>query len=146
METKICLKCHEEKPVEEFNWRSKKKGTKQPRCKVCTRTQIRGHYEENKKYYVDKARRFSDKRRKQNRKMLLDYFSEHACVDCDETDPRCLTFDHVRGKKTMNVSQMVGDFSWMEIQKEIQKCEVRCANCHMKKTADEFGWYTSKTP
>jgi hypothetical protein len=27
------------------------------------------------------------------------------------------------------------------INNEILKCEVRCANCHTRKTAEQFGWF-----
>ena len=146
METKNCSRCGKKKATEEFNWRNKAKGTKAVACKTCTRLQTKRHHANNRDYYSNKARRFSDTRRKQVHSLLLEYFEEHHCVDCEESDPRCLTFDHVRGKKNMNISTMIKDHSWESIQKEIKKCDVRCSNCHMKKTADDFGWFTSKAP
>jgi hypothetical protein len=53
-----------------------------------------------------------------------------------------LEFDHVRGVKVRNISEMVrGKFSWRRILEEIEKCEVRCANCHRRKTARDFKWF-----
>jgi len=30
---------------------------------------------------------------------------------------------------------------WARITAEIEKCVVRCANCHQRRTARQFGWY-----
>src|SRR5713101_3507910 len=66
-----------------------------------------------------------------NRTKLFAYLSQHPCVDCGETDAHVLEFDHVKGKKSNNISKMVMDgYSWSTIETEIAKCEVRCANCH----------------
>jgi len=79
----------------------------------------------------NKARRYS-----------YEYLKSHACVDCGEVDPEVLTFDHVRGKKTDNVSRMVSKgMSIKKIAAEISKCDVRCFNCHARKTARDFNWY-----
>jgi hypothetical protein len=52
-----------------------------------------------------------------------------------------LEFDH-RGNKVKNVSEMLGSScTWGTILKEINKCDVRCSNCHKIKTAKDFGWY-----
>jgi hypothetical protein len=65
-------------------------------------------------------------------------------VDCGETDPVVLEFDHVRDKlKDIGYMVTVG-FSWSAIQLEIEKCEVRCANCHRRKTARVQGIYDAK--
>jgi hypothetical protein len=58
-------------------------------------------------------------------------------------DPRALEFDHFRDKK-YNLAKMVGAGYCIEtIEKEIEKCEVRCANCHNIKTAVERSYYSN---
>lgn len=62
--------------------------------------------------------------------------------DCGENDPACLDFDHIKGEKIDSVSQLcMRAYSLNKILKEIEKCELRCANCHRKKTAKDFNWY-----
>lgn len=57
-----------------------------------------------------------------------------GCVDCGITNHIMLDFDHLKDKK-YNISRMIHDgFSWKAIKKEIEKCEVVCANCHRVRT------------
>jgi len=52
-----------------------------------------------------------------------------------------LEFDHDEDKER-SISQLVLDgVSWLRISQEIDKCKVRCANCHRKRTAKQLGWY-----
>jgi len=83
--------------------------------------------------------------RQRNRQKVFEYLSTHSCVDCAETHPATLDFDHVRGEKSWCVGRAVSGShrSWDRILEEIAKCEVRCANCHRKKTAIDFNWYIS---
>ena len=72
---------------------------------------------------------------------LLAYLSAHPCVDCFEVDPLVLDFDHRdAAAKRINVSDMLDDYSWQRIEAEISKCDVRCANCHRRRTAHQFKW------
>ena len=74
--------------------------------------------------------------------MVLEYLLEHPCVDCGESNPIVLEFDHVRGKKYKAVSELMSwDYSLKTLKDEIAKCDVRCANCHRIKTAQERGWH-----
>lgn len=80
----------------------------------------------------------------ENRLRLWRYLADHPCVDCGESDPVVLEFDHLFDK-SYNVSQMVSNsFAWETVEREIAKCEVRCASCHLRKTAREQGIYDRK--
>ena len=136
MESRICSKCGEERPVEHFTFKNLAKGIRHNRCRDCTREAVREHYQAHQSYYVRKARTRNAEVIAAQREWVLNYLELHPCVDCGEADPRCLDFDHVRGKKICHVSRMLGDYGWTAIEAEIAKCEVRCANCHRKRTAE----------
>lgn len=81
--------------------------------------------------------------RDRNRQYVWNYYQSHPCVDCNESDPRVLELDHVRGKKVAGVSQLVHNTTSLKrIDEEIAKCEVVCANCHRIRTCDTQGWYS----
>src|SRR5207302_6595194 len=78
---------------------------------------------------------------KQNRRLLQDYLRSHPCVDCGETDIVTLQFDHRdRATKRKEVALLVVQTAWSIVQTEIAKCDVRCANCHRRRTALQLGW------
>lgn len=76
-----------------------------------------------------------------NAQFVLEYLMTHPCVDCGESAPVVLEFDHVKGNKVSSISAMVSAGRAIAvIQAEISKCEVRCANCHRAKTVTQLGW------
>jgi hypothetical protein len=78
---------------------------------------------------------------------ILSYKYLHPCKDCGITNPVVLEFDHIRGKKVDNISDMPGKYPWLDIIREIKKCDVVCANCHRLRTAkkaDTFHKYRMK--
>lgn len=79
-------------------------------------------------------------RQKDNRLKLIEYLKEHPCVDCKESDPVVLEFDHDKGKKEANVGSLIQNASWERVLIEIAKCSVRCANCHRRRTAKQRKW------
>ena len=71
------------------------------------------------------------KAKKRNRKFVESYLLSHPCIDCGNSDIRVLEFDHVRGEKLGNISHAVQRaWSIEKLKAEIDKCEVRCCNCH----------------
>ncbi len=82
-----------------------------------------------KKLQSQKSRKRAVKR---NRKYVEKYKLDRPCP-CGETEPCCLSFHHNNGDKTGNISDMVNrGYGLTRIQKEIDKCNVLCLNCHAK--------------
>lgn len=52
---RICTKCLEEQPEENFAFKNKAKGIRNTQCKVCTRLASKKHYTEFKKKYVKRS-------------------------------------------------------------------------------------------
>lgn len=143
---KKCGYCHSEKKFSEFSFKSKSRGTLQNWCKSCQKLYKDEHYKQNSSFYVKKARERNLKTRKLYREKIVKILENNPCVDCGERDIFVLEFDHVRGKKVECISKLVQDVvSWKRIESEIAKCEVRCANCHRRKTIKQFGFYEVKT-
>lgn len=138
---KQCHTCKLPKFLEEFGNNKNTKDGKQPYCKVCSSLKDKKHYE-NSDFRKKAIRKASNESRERNIVYILDYLRSHPCVDCGEDDPIVLDFDH-RHDKSYNVACMVYH-SLESVQKEMKKCDVRCANCHRRKTAKEFGYFRYK--
>ena len=135
---KRCGKCGKKKPFSDFNRFIRAKDGLQPYCRVCARAYYQARNTE--------IRALIQARKRQLRTELLlfvrAYLLEHPCTDCGERDPVVLEFDHVRGVKAGNVSTMMREpVTLKRLQEEIAKCDVRCANCHRRRTARTLGWY-----
>jgi hypothetical protein len=131
MTTKICTGCNQPKDAEnDFSWSIF--GVKRhPRCKECRAKERMERYYRNPQpeleYKWDRQLRM----REQAKAFIEEYKSTHPCTDCGKTDPRFLTFDHVRGTKKKAISDMVNlGYTVEAIQAELEKCEVRCLECH----------------
>lgn len=139
---KTCCNCKKLKPLDDFFWKIKDI-TKQSRCKDCHRIYNRNHYHKNKERYKKRIAKNNKDARLRRQKFIYNYLSKNPCIVCGEKDPVVLDFDHTdRKKKFASVSYMISKgYSISRVKEEINKCEIRCANCHRKKTAKELGWY-----
>lgn len=147
METKKCGTCSEIKLLTEFNYRNRKKNTRTAYCKKCHSIYLKKHYKENLEYYLRKAKHRREICSKLNINRLSEYLNTHSCVDCGESDVIVLELDHIKGKKKGEVGVLaVQGYSWGTVAREIEKCEVRCANCRRRKTAKERGWDKKYAP
>ena len=137
---KYCYDCSSSKSLDEFSWNNKKKGIKAQRCKPCQNARTRKHYQENKDTYNSNK----NKNWNRSRKYVFDYLMEHPCITCGEADPRVLEFDH-RDPSTKEFSICDGvqrRMSKARLDSEIAKCDVLCSNCHARKTAIDYKYFT----
>ena len=96
----------------------------------------RRHYQRNKEAMKARAKAFAPTHRARIREIIRTYLETHPCVDCGESDPIVLEFDHRDEKeKAFNIGDGVArTYAVKRIMDEIAKCDVRCANCHRRKT------------
>jgi hypothetical protein len=138
---KRCPRCCRLLPIEKFDRRSPSKQRLRAYCRSCHDSYIRDYYRTHVAQYSAHRLRNVRRYRLRNQRLCDAYLSSHPCIDCGETDHVVLEFDHVRGLKRENVAQMVRDgVAWRMVEEEIAKCEVRCANCHRRRTALQLRW------
>ncbi len=138
---KKCSECGLLKSIEEYHW---KVGSRRSNCRNCVAKYTKQHYLENKSYYIKKAKINRKNAQVRLREFLFNYKKDHPCIDCGETDPIVLEFDHLHNKSDGLASMVTRAFSLRIIIEEIAKCEVVCANCHRKRTSKQFNWYNRR--
>ena len=134
-----CSRCREEKPDEDFAWRRRERGQRDTYCRPCRAEYHREHYLANKQRYIDAAARRKKILLQERFIFLMAYFDDHPCVDCGETDPIVLEFDHL-GDKKFGIADGIRNRNWDDVLNEIAKCEVVCANCHRRRTVKRGGF------
>jgi hypothetical protein len=137
----ICCRCGQLKTVGEFSFKDQPRGILHSYCRVCHKAWNRGHYERNRDRYIATAKRNTALYQAEKLRQLLNYLRDHPCIDCGETDPVVLDFDHRDPSlKRMEVGNLVRYAAWATVESEISMCDVRCANCHRRRTAAQFRW------
>lgn len=130
---KTCTRCRVTQPIDSFMWRSRAAGRRDDWCRTCRSEYHHDHYLRNKARYIEHAARRARRASVERAVFFVAYFEAHPCVDCGETDPVVLEFDHLRDKE-FTIGQIVGDSSWPRLVAEIAKCQVVCRNCHGRRT------------
>lgn len=139
---KTCSSCKIDKDESEYNKATRRADGLQTNCKVCSRNKSQEYYSRNKEAHCRTIHAARSARRKLNQTKLVEYLSDKKCADCPESDMLTFDFDHVSGTKSYNIAMMCSQgCSWDTILLEIEKCVIRCANCHRRKTARDQGWF-----
>lgn len=126
---KHCGACRRDLPIEAFN----RDGTsgRQDWCREC----FKAYFRKRGTKHLGQVRKSVQRRRLRARTYVLGVLQRSRCVDCGDHRLVVLDFDHVRGVKAAVISRLVyAGASIDKIQREIDKCEVVCANCHRRRT------------
>lgn len=144
MDQRTCKKCGFPKPLDRFAQYKGRDGIMRARgtCWDCRDNKNRYTTEQLQEYRRDyNAGKRTEKREKDHQRRLagktyVDSCKDVPCADCGQRwPPEAMDFDHVRGKKSRNVAQMVSSAYKLDLIKvEIAKCEVVCACCHRIRT------------
>lgn len=85
----------------------------------------------NKKHF----QQIQEKHREKRRRWFTELKMKFSCIECGESDPRCLDFHHRDPKsKKDTISRIVTNNSINDVMKELKKCDPLCSNCHRKIT------------
>ena len=146
MKRKRCSKCGRTRNIDAFAWKIKAKGTRQAWCRDCQKVYSRRYYSEHRKECIARAAVNNKVMKERAMAWVMNYLSSHPCVDCGESDPLLLDFDHVSGEKKFSVSNAINrqKAGVQKIAKEVEKCVVRCSNCHRRKTATTNGFWKTR--
>lgn len=140
---KVCTRCKNPKPLKDFAKKSASKDGLAPWCKACFAENAAEKYKSDPN---ERARKVRNRQtlRQRNQALVRQYLEGRACIDCTIWDWRVLQFDH-RGDepKEFNIGDALGWYSAGRLLREIEKCDVRCANCHQIKTAERSGLWRS---
>lgn len=127
---KTCSKCKTSKPLIEFNFRYRASGIRHSYCKDCGKGLTRSHYRNHKRQYLKRNARSYLKRRE-----LIRGMKSRPCADCGIQYPYyVMDFDHREGETKEYELSRTERMTIRAIMREIEKCDVVCANCHRERT------------
>jgi 5-methylcytosine-specific restriction endonuclease McrA len=115
----VCANCHRRRTARRSGWRRA-----EPDWRAEASTRLPGE--------------------ERNIRFVYEHLEHAECVDCGVTDIVVLDFDHVAGKRATVVQLARSGCGLATLRDEIARCEVRCANCHRRITAERGGHYRAK--
>ena len=140
-EEKICTLCQLIKNIDDFDFKSKKKSIRHSACKDCRKSYNKQHYKDNKNLYLEKAKQNNKVYKKRNYDFLIEFKKDKPCMDCGQLFPHyVMDFDHLPSEvKKDNIAKIKNSsLSVSILQKEIEKCELICSNCHRIRTWNRY--------
>ena len=129
---KLCSKCRQVLPLDNFTKNASKSDGLHHHCRECKRLGQAA-------WYTSHSEEHAVRTNKRRRVYMAKFrnIKSGPCVDCRVEYPwYMMDFDHLPGTvKIGNVSDMIAsEKSERLIMEEIAKCEVVCSNCHRERT------------
>lgn len=124
---KTCSKCKQEKKLEDFPVNRSKADGRGYNCRECHKEYVNIHYVNNKEQYLRK----NDVTNKRNIEYCKKLREDSGCSNCNEHRWWVLQFHHLRDKKYSISTLTRSSCSMSTLKKELRKCVILCANCHI---------------
>lgn len=119
----MCANCHQR-----FTWSARSAHYRRPAGSIAN----------------PRVAKFRAAANERNHQLVLQVLSNARCADCREEDALVLQFDHLTDKVD-HVAWLVGSgCSPLRLARELSKCEIRCANCHRRRTAQVGAWFRAR--
>lgn len=126
MEEKKCSKCNRILSLDNFRWKNKALNKKHSRCKECESKIEKENYLQRKDAIITRAQQY-----KQENIELVNSYKQQGCCKCGEKRSYVLDFHHINpSEKDNTIAHMIKSSSLENLEKEIKKCILLCANCH----------------
>jgi predicted transcriptional regulator len=133
-EQRRCGKCRRDLAVSAFN-RHSTRGY-QAWCRTC----FQAYFRARGQIHREQSSVAKGVRRAAARSYRAAYLRVHPCVDCGESDPTVLEFDHI-GPKRADIAVLVADGTVLpRLDEEMAVCDVVCAKCHRRRTGSRARW------
>jgi hypothetical protein len=129
MNTKICYKCKQEKPVSDYHKCKPSKDGLQRKCKSCNIAYTLAFHKRTGRTKQNNLR--ANEYRQLFTAIVETIKSEIGCQFCDEKDGCCLDCHHISDKE-VEISELCAKKSKTKIIEELAKCIIVCSNCHRK--------------
>lgn len=143
VETKICTRCNQEKPIKKFyvHRAGKRPGLYSSACKDCESERMKVYYSENK----GKKKVWFSERYKRLKDAVFNAYGGYQCACCGETEPLFLTIDHIEGDGSRHRMEMTPEgqdyrdyrsatgyktYRWLERNNFPAGFQVLCSNCN----------------
>lgn len=131
--TRRCGRCRKTLPETAFNRHPK---GRQWWCREC----FRSYFEARGDVHRRQSAAAKARRRAAAAAYIAKVRRDGCCVECGESDPRILEFDHVGPKRASLAELANSGASKRLIEDEISQCELVCVNCHRRRTGSRAGW------
>jgi len=113
--------CGKLKSIDEFHWKSKRRGTRQARCKTCMSEYGHQHYIANSQEYKDRANNRLKALRAENKELVKTHLLTHPCSKCGEANSKVLD---------VNITSIeINNLASSDLTARLQLSTVLCKNC-----------------
>ena len=143
VETRVCTRCKQTKPLNEFyiQKKGKRPGLSSSACKTCESERMKAYYSENK----GKKKVWFSERYKRLKDAVFNAYGGYQCACCGEDEPLFLTIDHIEGNGSRHRMEMTPDwqdyrdyrsatgyktYRWLERHNYPLGFQVLCSNCN----------------